>query len=67
MMSLLNRDENIVANREIVHYEQYLHLPHCIQIKSSARDASKYVCKWERVMRRTEQFLFFKQCFRIYS
>ena len=66
MMSLLNRVENIVANGEIVHYEQFFHFPHCFQ-KSFAADASKCVCKWERVMRQTEQFLFFKQCFRIYS
>ena len=40
--------ENIVAKGEIARFQQFLHLPHCFQ-KSSAADASKCVCKWERV------------------
>ena len=44
----LNRFENIVANGEIAHYEQF-HFCHNVFKKSSAAEASKGVCMWERV------------------
>ena len=45
---LMNKDVNIVGKGDIAYYEQYLHLSLCFQ-KSSAEDASKCVCKGERV------------------
>ena len=51
MIKLLKRFENIVANGEIAHYEQFLHLPHSFQ-KSTAADTTKcmtYLTRMERV------------------
>ena len=48
MVHLLNRAENVVANGEIAHHEQFRLLPQCFQ-KLSAADVSKCVCNWERV------------------
>ena len=42
----MNKFENILANGEIAHYEQFLLLPQCLQ-KSSAAEASESVCIWE--------------------
>ena len=44
----MNGDENLVANEEIAHNEEFLHLPQCFQ-KSSAAEASENVCIWKRV------------------
>ena len=38
----MKRVENNVSKREVAHYEQYHLLSQCA-------DASKCVCKWERV------------------
>ena len=43
-----NRVENIVANGDIAHYEQFLLLPQRFQ-KSSAEEASESIILWERV------------------
>ena len=37
-----------MANGEIAHYEQFIHLPQCFQ-KLSAADASESIYMWERV------------------
>ena len=44
----LNRVENIVAKREIAHYEQFIVLPQCFQ-KSSAAEVLESVSMWEMV------------------
>ena len=44
----MNTVEYIVANGEIAHYEQFLHLSKYFQ-KSSAADALKWIYRWERV------------------
>ena len=44
----LNGYENIEANGEIGHYEQFLHLPPCFQ-KLSAAEVSERICIRERV------------------
>ena len=45
---LLNRDENIVSNREIAHFEQFLLLSQSFQ-KSYAAEVSESVYREERV------------------
>ena len=44
----MDKAENIVAKKEITHYEQFLILPQCFR-NFSAGESSESVCMWERV------------------
>ena len=50
-----------MAKGEIAHYEQFINLPQWFQ-KSSAAEASKSICMWERV-----KLCFIVLCFPSYN
>ena len=54
---LLNEVENIVANEEIVHHEQFLLLPQCFQLHSIIVLSFIEVSYFELNLRRQKAFI----------